>query len=230
VPACTIVATLLHYFFLAAFSWMLCEGIVLYNLLVKVFGANERKWIYIFTALGWGIPIPIVGVSVGVRWNYYRIPQSYNTSSSLYNVTKACWLSHEYGTIAAFIAPMLAIVVINLVLAILALRGLYKFKRDHNKAKERSQKEAGIALLKSIVILTPLLGFTWVIGLLAVNNYTTVFAWLFCFLNAFQGVFVFFFHVIRNDKIWPILTRSSKTKTIRGIQTSTVSFHQNLYT
>ena len=52
--ACTVVATLLHYFFLAAFSWMLCEGIMLYNLLVKVFGANKRKWIYIYTALGWG--------------------------------------------------------------------------------------------------------------------------------------------------------------------------------
>ena len=42
------------------------------------------------------------------------------------------------------------------------------------------------ALLKSTFILSPLLGVTWVVGLLAVNNYTTVFAWLFCFLNAFQ--------------------------------------------
>ena len=51
---CAFVAFLLHYFFLAAFSWMLCEGVVLYNLLVKVFGANDRKWIYIYSALGWG--------------------------------------------------------------------------------------------------------------------------------------------------------------------------------
>ena len=51
---CALVAFLLHYFFLAAFSWMLCEGVVLYNLLVKVFKANDRKWIYIYTALGWG--------------------------------------------------------------------------------------------------------------------------------------------------------------------------------
>ena len=51
---CAFVAFLLHYFFLAAFSWMLCEGIMLYNLLVKVFRANERKWIYVYTGLGWG--------------------------------------------------------------------------------------------------------------------------------------------------------------------------------
>ena len=47
-------ASLLHYFFLAAFFWMLCEAVVMYNLLVKVFRANERKWVYIYSALGWG--------------------------------------------------------------------------------------------------------------------------------------------------------------------------------
>ena len=33
---------------------MLCEAVVIYNLLVKVFGANKRMWIYIYSGLGWG--------------------------------------------------------------------------------------------------------------------------------------------------------------------------------
>lgn len=41
-------------------------------------------------------------------------------------------------------------------------------------------------LLKASVIILPLLGLTWVIGLLAVSPYATVFAWIFLFLNAFQ--------------------------------------------
>ena len=45
---------LLHYFFLATFTWTLCEAVLVYILLVKVFGANERKWIYVYLALGWG--------------------------------------------------------------------------------------------------------------------------------------------------------------------------------
>ncbi len=45
---------LLHYFFLATFTWTLCEAVLVYILLVKVFGANERKWIYLYLALGWG--------------------------------------------------------------------------------------------------------------------------------------------------------------------------------
>ena len=51
---CTIVAVFLHYFFLAAFSWMLCEAIMIYIFTVEVFGANDRKWIYMYLLLGWG--------------------------------------------------------------------------------------------------------------------------------------------------------------------------------
>ena len=45
---------LLQYFFLATFTWTLCEAVLVYILLVKVFGANDRKWIYLYLALGWG--------------------------------------------------------------------------------------------------------------------------------------------------------------------------------
>ena len=42
------------------------------------------------------------------------------------------------------------------------------------------------ALLKATVILLPLLGITWVFGLLAVNENLTVFAWIFTILNSLQ--------------------------------------------
>jgi hypothetical protein len=205
--ACAVVAVLLHYFFLAAFSWMLCEGIVLYNSLVKVFGANQRKWIYVYTGLGWGIPIPFVVISLAARSGLYRIPKSYDTASTLYNELRACWLPHEEGVIAAFIVPMMAIIIINCVFIGMALHSLYKFKKGQAKRsdEDNANQQAGVALLKAFVILLPLLGFTWVIGLLAVSPYATVFAWIFLFLNAFQGVFIFFFHVVRNEKVWPKL-------------------------
>ena len=52
--ACTVVAALLHYLFTAVFSWMLCEGILLYFLIVKVlsFKFTKKKWPYFI--LGWG--------------------------------------------------------------------------------------------------------------------------------------------------------------------------------
>ena len=42
------------------------------------------------------------------------------------------------------------------------------------------------ATIKASVILLPLLGITWVIGLFAVNQETSFFAWLFVILNTFQ--------------------------------------------
>ena len=41
---CALVASLLHYLFLCAFCWMLCEGIMLYLLLRVVFSEMSKKW------------------------------------------------------------------------------------------------------------------------------------------------------------------------------------------
>ena len=41
-------------------------------------------------------------------------------------------------------------------------------------------------LLKATVILLPLLGITWMFGLLAVNQESSVFAWIFTILNSLQ--------------------------------------------
>ena len=75
------------------------------------------------------------------------------------------------------------------------------------------------------MILLPLLGVTWVVGIFAVSENTTVFAWLFTILNSLQvctvitrttlqtsliiivshiflqGVLIFLFHVIKNTKV-----------------------------
>ena len=50
---CAFVAALLQYLFLAAFCWMMCEGIMLYLMLVVVFSTLSKKW-WFFLLLGWG--------------------------------------------------------------------------------------------------------------------------------------------------------------------------------
>lgn len=42
------------------------------------------------------------------------------------------------------------------------------------------------ASLKAAVIVLPILGCTWIIGLLAINEKTAVFTWIFTILNSFQ--------------------------------------------
>ena len=45
-------------------------------------------------------------------------------------------------------------------------------------------------LLKAMIILLPLLGLTWIIGILAVNNDTQAFAWIFAILNSLQVILI----------------------------------------
>ena len=41
-------------------------------------------------------------------------------------------------------------------------------------------------LMKASIVLLPLLGVTWIIGVFAVNDNTLVFAWIFAILNSLQ--------------------------------------------
>ena len=51
--ACIFVATFLHYMFLSAFCWMLCEGVMLYLMLVVVFSKLSKQW-WAFLLIGYG--------------------------------------------------------------------------------------------------------------------------------------------------------------------------------
>ena len=80
---CGFIAALLHYFFLAAFCWMLCEGIMLFLQLVIVFSSLSKRW-YLYLLIGWGnkhldmivivlflyIGLPIIPVSISVSILY----------------------------------------------------------------------------------------------------------------------------------------------------------------
>jgi hypothetical protein len=59
--------------------------------------------------------------------------------------------------------------------------------------------------LKASAILLPLLGLTWVFGLLVFNRDTIVFKYLFAICNSLQGMMIFVFHVLINRKVRLVL-------------------------
>ncbi|XP_065906698.1 uncharacterized protein [Dysidea avara] len=181
---CIMVAALLQYFFTSAFCWMLCEGVMLYMMLVTVFGnkLNCRRFFFI---LGWGPAIPIVAISVGLAHEHYGNDDY-------------CWIESEDGAIAAFIAPIVTIILINLVFLGITLKVIYTSRNNKNVS---SNKDTVKELLKATIILLPVLGLTWIIGIFAVNENTQVFAWIFAILNSLQGVFIFVIHVLRNKQV-----------------------------
>ncbi len=55
--------------------------------------------------------------------------------------------------------------------------------------------------VKGAFVLVVLLGLTWAFGLLYINKETLIMAYLFTILNSLQGLFIFIFHCIMNEKV-----------------------------
>ncbi|XP_064626823.1 adhesion G protein-coupled receptor L2-like isoform X4 [Lineus longissimus] len=70
---------------------------------------------------------------------------------------------------------------------------------EDTRIKKRLTKTA--AWIKGAVILVVLLGLTWSFGLLYISEDSVVMAYIFTILNTLQGLFIFVFHCIMNDKV-----------------------------
>ncbi|XP_016094723.1 adhesion G protein-coupled receptor L2-like isoform X2 [Sinocyclocheilus grahami] len=97
--ACSIIAGILHYFFLASFTWMCLEGVQLYLMLVDVFESEYSRRRYFYMA-GYLLPAVVVGVSAAVDY------RSYGTK-------KACWLRMDNHFIWSFIGPVTFVIMVR---------------------------------------------------------------------------------------------------------------------
>uniref|UniRef100_A0A9L0IWF2 Adhesion G protein-coupled receptor L4 n=1 Tax=Equus asinus TaxID=9793 RepID=A0A9L0IWF2_EQUAS len=182
---CSIIAGLLHYFFLAAFAWMCIEGIHLYLIVVGVIYNKGflHKNFYIF---GYLSPAVVVGFSASLGYRYY-------------GTTKVCWLSTENNFIWSFIGPACLIILVNL-LAFGFI--IYKVFRHTAGVKPGVSCYENIrSCARGALALLFLLGTTWIFGVLHVVHASVVTAYLFTVSNAFQGMFIFLFLCVLSRKI-----------------------------
>ncbi|XP_072904457.1 adhesion G protein-coupled receptor L3-like isoform X6 [Hemitrygon akajei] len=183
--ACAVFAALLHFFFLAAFTWMFLEGVQLYIMLVEVFESehSRRKYFYL---VGYGVPALIVAVSAAVDY------RSYGT-------TTACWLRLDTYFIWSFIGPATLIIMLNVIFLGIAL-----YKMFHHTTVLKPESSC-LDNIKSWVIgaiaLLCLLGLTWAFGLMFINESTVIMAYLFTIFNSLQGMFIFIFHCVLQKKV-----------------------------
>ncbi|XP_053463063.1 adhesion G protein-coupled receptor L3 isoform X5 [Nycticebus coucang] len=183
--ACAVFAALLHFFFLAAFTWMFLEGVQLYIMLVEVFESehSRRKYFYL---VGYGMPALIVAVSAAVDY------RSYGTD-------KVCWLRLDTYFIWSFIGPATLIIMLNVIFLGIAL-----YKMFHHTAILKPESGC-LDNIKSWVIgaiaLLCLLGLTWAFGLMYINENTVIMAYLFTIFNSLQGMFIFIFHCVLQKKV-----------------------------
>ncbi|XP_034085779.1 adhesion G protein-coupled receptor L2 isoform X9 [Gymnodraco acuticeps] len=182
---CAIIAGILHFFFLASFSWMCLEGVQLYLMLVEVFESEYSRKKYYYVS-GYLFPAIVVGVSAAIDY------RSYGTK-------KACWLSVDNHFIWSFIGPVTFIIMLNLIFLVITM---YKMVKHSTTLKPDSSRLENIkSWVMGAFALLCLLGLTWSFGLFFINEASIVMAYLFTIFNSFQGMFIFVFHCLLQKKV-----------------------------
>uniref|UniRef100_A0AC34R9I8 Uncharacterized protein n=1 Tax=Panagrolaimus sp. JU765 TaxID=591449 RepID=A0AC34R9I8_9BILA len=190
--SCRGVAISLHYFFLAAFCWMLLEGYQLYMMLIQVFEPNRSR-IYMYYIIGYGLPAIIVAISASLTWENY-------------GTLTYCWINVRTSTIWAFVIPIIVVILTNIIILFIALRVVLSVK-----SRDRTTTQKILGWLKGSAMLLCLLGITWIFGFLtAIPQTSIIFAYIFAILNCLQGVFIFILHVMFNDKVRIVLIRTMR--------------------
>ncbi|MFH4973304.1 hypothetical protein AB6A40_000013 [Gnathostoma spinigerum] len=187
--SCSVIATILHYSFLCAFAWMLLEGFELYYMLVEVFQTRDSKRLYLY-AFGYGFPGLIVALTF---W--------YDKTS--YGTVQYCWMKADSAFVLFFIGPVAVVLFLNCVFLFMTLIIVCRHS-NVGYAPCKQDKDTINSVrnwLKGAVALAILLGLTWTLGLLWIDEQSILLAYAFTVLNSLQGLFIFLFHVVFNDRM-----------------------------
>ncbi|CAJ1068723.1 adhesion G-protein coupled receptor D2 [Xyrichtys novacula] len=188
---CFVVTALLHLFFMASFSWMLVEGLLLWSKVVSVNISEDRR-MKLYHIIGWGLPVVIVGVTLAASVDEYKADGH-------------CWLNVKNDTIWAFVGPVVFVLAVNAV--VLCRVVMVTVSSARRRAKMLSPSSASKmqtfdltwAVTRPVLILLPVLGLTWLCGVLV--HLSVVVAYVFIALNAFQGLYIFLVYAVYNSEV-----------------------------
>ncbi|XP_071505981.1 vasoactive intestinal polypeptide receptor 1-like [Diadema antillarum] len=185
-PGCQIAFTLIQYFLVANFYWLLVEGVYLHSLItLAVF---TEKSIYRYIALGWGCPVLVV-----VPWAIYRGRQK-SPGCFVHDATE----DSSYWIIKA---PVMISIFVNFVLFLRILCVLATKLRASNAAEARTYSK----LAKSTLILIPLFGVYYIVtaGLHASNDKTMIHIRVYfeLVISSFQGFLLAILYCFMNGEV-----------------------------
>ncbi|XP_061658910.1 adhesion G-protein coupled receptor G2-like isoform X3 [Syngnathoides biaculeatus] len=182
VGLCISTGWFLHYFLLAAFTWMGLEALHMYLGLVKVFNLYVPYYLLRFSLAGWGVPMIVVVIVIAVDKDNYGLV-SYGRFSDD-TTDDFCWLTNDIAFYVAVVAYFCVIFLFNFIMFIVVLVQLYKIKRQNpHNSRHRSTGQD----VRSVVGITILLGLTWGFAFFAWGPVNLPFMYLFAICNAFQG-------------------------------------------
>ncbi|KAM7374579.1 hypothetical protein PAMP_007226 [Pampus punctatissimus] len=195
---CVAVASTLHYFLLASFTWMGLEAVNMYLALVKVFNVYVPSYILKFCALGWGIPLVICVLVLLVNREAYGSHLYADAQPSLEPLDdNFCWLQDDMTFYVSVVAYAVLVFLFNTAIFVVVL-----IQIRHMRVNSPAGTRSGLMHdLKGVASLTLLLGLTWTIGFITWGPARVVLLYLFSGLNTLQGLFIFLFHCLMKENV-----------------------------
>uniref|UniRef100_A0A8C6Z0A9 Cadherin EGF LAG seven-pass G-type receptor 3 n=1 Tax=Nothoprocta perdicaria TaxID=30464 RepID=A0A8C6Z0A9_NOTPE len=96
---CTVIAILLHCFFLSTFAWLFVQGLHIYRMQTEARNVNFGAMRFYY-AIGWGVPAIITGLAVGLD------PEGYGNPDF-------CWISIHDKLVWSFAGPITVVIVVK---------------------------------------------------------------------------------------------------------------------
>ncbi|XP_009880094.1 PREDICTED: probable G-protein coupled receptor 112 [Charadrius vociferus] len=193
---CITAAALLHYFLLAAFTWMCLESVHFYFTLVKVFNVYVPKYILKCCIAGWGLPAIVITIVLIINKDFYG-NGSHSESNPFSNF---CWIQENTVFYTSVVAYVFLIFLTNTAMFITVLLQIHSMKSRTQK-RSRIWKRVFLQDLKSAFSLMFLLGLTWGFVFFAWGAVRIFFLYLFSIFNTLQGFFIFVFHCLMKEDV-----------------------------
>lgn len=174
-PLCLAAAFLCHFLYLATFFWMLAQALMLAHQLLFVFRQLSKcRVLSLMVVLGYMCPIGFAGAALGLY-----LPRGQYLGEG------ACWLNGKGGALYTFVGPVLAIVGVNGLVLTMAVLKLLRPSLSEGPPVE--QRHALLGVTKALLILTPVFGLTWGLGLATLLEKVSIVPhYIFTILNTTQ--------------------------------------------
>uniref|UniRef100_A0A8C3G9E0 Cadherin EGF LAG seven-pass G-type receptor 3 n=1 Tax=Cyclopterus lumpus TaxID=8103 RepID=A0A8C3G9E0_CYCLU len=191
---CTVVAILLHYFFMSTFAWMFVEGLHIYRMQTEQRNINYGAMRFYY-AIGWGVPAIITGLAVGLD------PEGYGNPDF-------CWISIYDKLIWSFAGPIAIVILMN--------GGIFMIvaKMSCNPSQKETKKLPVIATIRNAFLLLLVATSCWLCGLMSVNNSILAFYYIFDVLCLVQGLSVMLVFTVFNSEVkeaWSVACLGKKS-------------------
>ena len=184
--SCVFIAALIHYMFLASFSWMHVMSYDIWKAFTsgtKPMSAKDSKVAFKrYAAYGWGAPGIVLLISLLVN---FLADESCSIRPAYGEFI--CWLGYRNGLFIFFALPISFVIANNLFFYTMTIISIQRISKATKMVVNKNSEQMRLGLY---IKLSVIMGLTWIFGFIATGTGSEVLWYLFLITGTLQGAFI----------------------------------------